>query len=227
MRQRGPHPLGVVKRFMIRIMPLGDSITAGVEFVDNRRSYDKGGYRTHLWKKLTDIDVAFDFVGSQTDGPSDIARSHEGHPGWKTLQLIDKVKAWYQVYIPEIVLLMSGTNDIVVDQDAGLAYNRLATLVDILFKLNARLDLIVASITPLEWSNSRNHLQPLVISYNSRIPQLVEKYKAKGHGSYFADIHGAMEDKHLIGSHPSPSGYERIAEVWFPVLKKVISEIQT
>lgn len=210
---------------MVRIMPLGDSITAGVEFIDNRRIYDKAGYRPHLWKKLSAIDVAIDFVGSQTDGPSDIPQNHEGHPGWKTSQLIDNVEAWYQSYIPDLILLMSGTNDIVVDQDAGLAYNRLETLMDILFKLNSRLDLIVASITPLEWSNSRNHLQPLVIAYNSRIPQLVERYKEKGRMSYFADVHSAMEEKHLIGSHPSPSGYEKIAEVWFSVLKKVITEI--
>jgi lysophospholipase L1-like esterase len=206
-------------------MPLGDSITAGVEFIDNSRTYDKGGYRTHLWKKLSAINLAFDFVGSQTDGPSDIAQNHEGHPGWKTSQLIDNIKAWYHAYIPDIILLMSGTNDIVIDQDAVLAYNRLVTLVDILFKLNARLDLIVASITPLEWSNSRNHLQPLVLSFNSRILQLVKQHKAKGHMSYFADVHSAMEEKHLIGSHPSPSGYEKIAEVWFSVLRKVITDI--
>jgi len=208
-------------------MPLGDSITAGIEFIDNRRTYDKGGYRTHLWKKLSAIGVAFDFVGSQTDGPSDITQNHEGHPGWKTSQLIDNIKAWYHAHIPDIILLMSGTNDIVVDHNADITYNRLETLVDILFKLNARLALIVASIPPLEWSNSRSHLQPLVLSYNSRIPQLVERYKAKGHVSYFADVCSAMEEKHLIGSHPSPSGYEKIAEVWFPVLKKVITEIQT
>jgi lysophospholipase L1-like esterase len=208
-------------------MLLGDSITTGVEFIDNSRTYDKGGYRTHLWKKLSAIGIAFDFVGSQTDGPSDIAQNHEGHPGWKTSQLIDNIKAWYHAYIPDIILLMSGTNDIVIDQNADLTYNRLETLVDILFKLNARLALIVASITPLEWSNSRNHLQHLVLSYNSRIPQLVEQIKAKGHVSYFADVHSAMEEKHLIGSHPSPSGYEKIAEVWFPVLRKVITEIQT
>jgi lysophospholipase L1-like esterase len=208
-------------------MLLGDSITAGVEFVDNRRTYDKGGYRTHLWKKLSAIGPTFDFVGSQTDGPSDIAQNHEGHPGWKTSLLIDNIKAWYHAHIPDIILLMSGTNDIVVDQDAGLAYNRLETLVDILFKLNARLELIVASIPPLEWSNSRNHLEPLVLSYNSRILKLVKQHKAKGHMSYFADVHSAMEEKHLIGSHPSPSGYEKIAEVWFRVLKKVITEIQT
>ena len=212
---------------MIRIMPLGDSITAGVEFIDNRRIYDKGGYRTHLWKKLSAISAAFDFVGSQTDGPSYIARNHEGYPGWKTSQLIDNINAWYHAHIPDIILLMSGTNDIVTDQNAGIAYNRLETLVDILFKLNARLALIVASIAPLEWSNSRNHLQPLVLSYNSRIPKLVKQYKAKGYVSYFADVGSAMEEKHLIGSHPSPSGYEKIAEIWFPVLKKVITEIQT
>ena len=208
-------------------MPLGDSITAGVEFIDNRRTYDKGGYRTHLWKKLSATDSAFDFVGSQTDGPSDIAQKHEGHPGWKTSQLIDNIKAWYRAHIPDIILLMSGTNDIVVDQNADIAYNRLENLVDILFKLNARLALIVGSIPPLEWSNSRHHLHPLVLSFNSRIPQLVKHHKSKGHVCYFADVCWAMEKKHLIGSHPSPSGYEKIAEVWFPVLSRVIADIQS
>lgn len=210
---------------MIRIMPLGDSITAGVDFVDNRMTCDKGGYRTHLWKKLSAINIAFDFVGSQTDGPSAIAQNHEGHPGWKTSQLIENINAWYHAHVPDIILLMIGTNDIVADQNADIAYNRLQTLVDILFKLNARLALIVASIPPLEWSNSRNHLQPQVLSFNSRIPRLVKQHKAKGHLAYFVDVCSAMEQAHLIGSHPSPSGYEKIAEVWFPVLRRVITDI--
>jgi lysophospholipase L1-like esterase len=206
-------------------MPLGDSITAGVEFINNRRTCDKGGYRTHLWKKLSAINTAFDFVGSQTDGPSAIAHNHEGHPGWKTSQLIDNINAWYHVHVPDIILLMSGTNDIVADQNADIAYNRLQTLVDILFKLNARLALIVASIPPLKWSNSRNYLQPQVLSFNARIPLLVKKHKAKGHLTYFADVCSEMEQAHLIGTHPSPLGYEKIAAVWFSVLRKVITDI--
>jgi len=206
---------------MIKIMPLGDSITAGVEFINDKRTCENGGYRTYLWRKAQTDGLGIGFVGSQRDGPSDIARGHEGHPGWKTSQLIKNVERWLREYSPHISLLMTGTNDLISDQDADIAVQRLDDLMGRMFRIQPELYLAVASVPPLKWSISRGHMEPLVISYNSGISNLVETYAAKGKVVRFVDVYGAMEEDHLLGTHPSLPGYEKIAEIWYPVLKSL------
>ena len=59
----------------IRIMPLGDSITAGYNVA--------GGYRAPLYAGLTSLGYAVDFVGTQADnGAGSLPdANHEGHSG--------------------------------------------------------------------------------------------------------------------------------------------------
>jgi len=202
----------------IRIMPLGDSITAGVHFTGSTRTCEAGGYRTFLWNAIKDDEPRVEFVGSQCDGPKGVSRRHEGHPGWRTAELLEHVEEWMDEARPHAVLLMSGTNDIIRDQDALVARERLAGLVAALHRHTPGLRLGVATIPPLVWSESRCHLEPLVVEYNEEVRCIARESALSGKVVALADVHGAMEEAHLIGTHPSPEGYRRIAEVWRPVV---------
>src|SRR5580698_3173227 len=73
----------------IKVMPLGDSITAGLTVIQGTHTLN-GGYRRRLESLLDSNHVAFDFVGSQSD-PDDVPNTrkhHEGHSGWR-IQDID------------------------------------------------------------------------------------------------------------------------------------------
>jgi hypothetical protein len=75
----------------VRIMPLGDSITAGVG------SSTHGGYRTQLWQDCMDAHWHVQFVGSQVSGPASLPeRQHEGHPGWRIAQISTHMVNWLQ-----------------------------------------------------------------------------------------------------------------------------------
>ena len=66
-------------RAAVKIMPLGDSITAGFG------SDDTGGYRLPLQKDLTSLGIQYQFVGSQTThNPARLPAQpyHEGHDGY-------------------------------------------------------------------------------------------------------------------------------------------------
>src|SRR4051794_8079240 len=64
----------------LRVMPLGDSITAGVRV--------RGGYRSDLWQLMNASRPGVDFVGSSASGPAELRdHDHEGHPGWEIAQI--------------------------------------------------------------------------------------------------------------------------------------------
>ena len=66
---------------LLRIMPLGDSITEGAG------AGSTAGYRGPRWTKLvTEDHYDVDYVGSNTSNPGTtigMGRDHEGHGGWR------------------------------------------------------------------------------------------------------------------------------------------------
>jgi hypothetical protein len=106
-------------RDVIKIMPLGDSITAGDRY---------GGYRRLLYDLLTRDGIRFEFVGSLKGG--DIPNAHhEGHSGWRIDQIESGIAGgWLDTYRPDLVLLHIGTNDIWQHKGAN-ASARLSLLI--------------------------------------------------------------------------------------------------
>lgn len=106
----------------IRIMPLGDSITAGEHY-----HYPTDGERTGYRKPLYELMVAkaydVNFVGSLHWGfdmtpPFDC--DHEGHPGWKADRIADNVYQWLEQNPPDIILAHVGTNGLSADNDKNV-----------------------------------------------------------------------------------------------------------
>src|SRR5689334_16762788 len=92
----------------VRIMPLGDSITAG-----------PGCWRAKLWNRLQTTGYPnIDFVGTQSDGggcnpgfPYDT--DHEGHGGFSATGIAanNQLPPWLAAARPDVVLMHLGTND--------------------------------------------------------------------------------------------------------------------
>ena len=72
----------------IKILPLGNSITAGVTFPDHIWNDDPQNtfysYRVELKELLDNVGFNYEFVGSQNRGTR-----HEGHPGWRSSEIVD------------------------------------------------------------------------------------------------------------------------------------------
>jgi len=109
---------------VIKIMPLGDSITQGITsgVVDERYQVS---YRKALYDKLNAAGYVVNdeiFVGSLSSGGSvaDFDPNHEGHPGWTADEIVNgragsgegKLSDWLIAEDPNIILLHIGTNDI-------------------------------------------------------------------------------------------------------------------
>ena len=99
----------------IKIMPVGNSITAG-EHYGFPALEERTGYRKDLYEMLIDDGYTVDFVGSQTHGiravsdPDWYDWNNEAYPGWKIPDIAGKVKNALGVYKPDILLVHVGTN---------------------------------------------------------------------------------------------------------------------
>jgi lysophospholipase L1-like esterase len=129
----------------LRIMALGDSITAGVGAFGSASS--EGGYRGPLGSLLQERGYRVTFVGSRSDFSGAIeGKRHEGWPGY-VLRSFPSDPGPGQLYgslvrnamladDPNVVLLMAGTNDMLrlEKHEAGYTIQNILASMDLVLK---------------------------------------------------------------------------------------------
>ena len=198
----------------VRIMPLGDSITAGIG------STARGGYRVTLWNECKAAGWNVAFVGSQQSGPDSLPeKSHEGHPGWRIDQLSNYIVSWLKLYQPHIILLHIGTNDIIQNHSVSAAPLRLSYLINQITTTLPTAIVIVALIIPL----SNPILNAKVMTYDSDIPAVVQHMAEQDRHVEYVDMYSAVPISDLPDKiHPNNSGYTLMAGVWYQALKAIL-----
>ena len=99
----------------IKIMPVGNSITAG-EHYGYPALAERTGYRKDLYWMLINSGYNVDFVGSQNHGirPENDEEWYdwncEAYPGWGIPDIAPKVEEHLPTYKPDILLVHVGTN---------------------------------------------------------------------------------------------------------------------
>lgn len=189
----------------LRILPLGDSITEGVN----------GGYRDVLYTRLTAAGYTVDYVGPRHDQYASAPdKDHAGTPGWNSGNVLSAVDGYLATYDPDAVLLMIGTNDLAwwtVEQPADVVA-RVSLIIDKAQASGATLYLATippasdASVPP----NGRSRAQ-LVDAYNDQLRAL-----AVVQGVPLVDVEQALTLADLYdGIHPSEAAHDtRIAPLW-------------
>jgi len=236
----------IAKGKVLRVLCLGDSITSGY-------SDGFGNYRRPLQAMLTWGGFTFRFVGSNTAQASsyqgtDVDQTFspyqpncEGYDGFRIDQIssdtpaVDPLGNSYPGLthtmisdIPDVVLVMLGTNDVSQAYDPGGpgyaggtgfaadAAGRLNELIDRLYHINTDLTVVISSIPPLT-DQTKNST---AASYNALIPQIVQAHRQLGQHVLFADMGSAVKAADLSsdGIHPSTAGYDKIAGVWYSAM---------
>jgi lysophospholipase L1-like esterase len=229
----------------VKIMPLGDSITAG--FTDNPTWNEpfEFGYRGPLAKLMVNGGVPFHFVGrsaepfSNTSGdpthggtvypvnelrdPGIDQGNHRGYGGYSITDIDAGVEAWINSDDPDVILLMIGTNGI-----GSASPGQLNTLVSHIFTVKPAVKLVVAQIIPTVSYN------PDVINYNSYIRNtLVPNYLGQGRNISTVDQYknfltnpadNTSIDTSKIANginHPTDAAYQLMAATWLPALTGV------
>ncbi len=203
---------------VIRIMPLGDSITG-----------EPRAYRKPLWPLLTSTGMAFGFVGSQNDPYAEIPDpDSEGHPGYTIGNVAGAINGWLDTYTPDYVLLMIGTNDLAwwCAESAASVANAHAALIDQITTRAPGAWVLVASIAPM----SSQIIQPNNIDraqlgrdFNAELASRVQTRQAAGQNVVFVDIYSALALTDLRdGVHPTVAGYAKVAQTWFNALQPLL-----
>ncbi len=198
----------------VRIMPLGDSITAG-----------PGCWRALLWDRLQRTGFTnIDFVGTQPGGGCSVPfdGDSEGHGGFSATGIADQnqLPPWLAATRPDIVLMHLGTNDLwggTIGTSAILAaYSK---LVDQMRASNPAMKVLVAQIIPMEPPGCASCPQG-VVALNNAIPAWAAgKTTAQSPITVVDQWTGftAATDTN-DGVHPIDSGFQKMADRWYPAV---------
>lgn len=218
----------------VRIVCIGDSITQG----------RKGGganvptlsYRYPLWKKLVDLDAKVDFVGSLAGGfegdpewpdykGKSFDREHEGHWGWTSRAVREKLPEWIKGYTPDVALILLGANDanpklnMTVDDTA----KEIEQILGILRSKNPKVTVLLGGPF-MEWKpfpDMRSRFETLAKSTSTAASPVVAVDLSKGWVSK-PDAPGT----HTVDwVHPNADGDARLAGLWLEALQPQLKRL--
>lgn len=200
-----------------KILPLGDSITWGIQ-------YD-GAYRVQLFSKALADNHKITFTGSVSNGPNMVnnqpfPKSNEGHSGWRIDQITGLIPKPALDTLPHIVLLMIGTNDVYAASGQATMPERLGTLLDKLIGAAPNALIVVAKITPLNNAGSNATIK----TYNDAIPGLVQTRAAAGKHIILGDMNTGFTSGMLSSDsvHPNKSGYDFMGDAWYKLISSYL-----
>jgi|GEM_PF-245363 len=222
---------------VVRILPLGDSITRGNNDVNYPNGDIPGGYRKDLGNKLKTAGVPFDFVGTQTDNvASGMDPDHSGMNGFRTDQTLANLSTSLAL-APEVVLMHLGTNDILQSIPVTTAAANLDTLIGQIVSTAPNRKLYVSTIIPFAqgWaSRTAAQLNAEASNYNTRLRNIVRQHADRGEKVFLVDMNASVvlsdpdPSKNFFlngdGIHPGQAGYNQMAAIWFQATAATLSD---
>lgn len=235
---------------LIKIMPVGNSITAG-EHYHLPPMEERTGYRKMLYEKLDSAGFNVDFVGSTGHGKREQGAdwydwNSESYPGWKINDIADTVLKTLPLFQPDILLVHVGTNgkewDIKPAQlmdfldgvdsfgaDNGKKITVLLALIMNFFEASSA-DVPVFNSTIKEMIPARQDKYIRIvlvdmehgagIDYSDHLPDPASAYNG-------GDMWGRQHpDIPYDFAHPNDRGYRKMADQWFKVLVPVLEDMK-
>jgi len=208
----------------IRIMPLGDSITQGINGSLEERY--QSAYRSELYHTLQNEEYLIDFVGSQVQGYDLYPRfdyNHEGYAWWTSYNIANYVYGFLVNNQPDIVLLHIGSNDTSPNQADSSSIEGVRAILNQIdlyeSHYNHPVRVILATII------NRRAYHRTVQYFNLNLRNLANARIAAGDILTLVDMEYGAEFTYYDYSdsvHPNESGYAKMANVWFEALTQLL-----
>ena len=166
-------------------------------------------------------------LGSLSTGLSTIDPNHEGHNGWATDLMSNYINGWMITFTPDTILLTMGANDLIQGAGPSAALSRLSTLLNQIHAARPATRILVATLWLPRINNDYPAYKPAeVLAYNAGIPALVNARISQGWSIKLVDLanlagfntSSTSQDYGIDGLHPSASGYQKFANVWFSAI---------
>jgi len=225
----------------LRVMPLGDSITYGVN-QDLASSELRVSYRAQLSQALTEYWGRVVFVGSEVTATTTLSETrllrHAGFPGYVVTDIwgeaghpgVDAlIDGLCTKYAPDVVLLMLGTNDLTrminagttAEGDLAAQIDRYETFLDTIDSyLGEQGTIVCSSLTPRAEGENVELKQTMVSTYNGLLEDMVDELAAQGTKIVFNDNFTAVDALGEAGLcsdkiHLSVAGSAALAEQYY------------
>lgn len=208
----------------VRIMALGDSITAG-----------PGCWRAMLWHQLQTTGYTnIDFVGGSSDGGGcnpgySYDWDHEGHGGYSATGIADnnQLPPWLSAARPDIVLMHLGTNDMwghYIPTATKLA--AFTKLVGQMRAGNPNMKIIVAQLIPIS-ASSCSTCPADVVELNNAVPGWAAGLSTTQSPIVVVDQWTGFDAVADTGDgiHPNNTGFQKMANRWYPTLAHMLDGV--
>lgn len=195
----------------VTIMGLGDSITGSGKKCTT--------YLYPLWEMLTNENVNFEFVGSNTckDGWGNIKCC--GYSG-RTVEFLDKhIVELYNAHPADIVLLHAGHNHFIEENPISGMIAAYSSIIDKILKINPDAHILVGQVIHSGKLPKYGYIPKL----NKKIAKLVRS-KSREH-VHLVDLSRSFDwKKHTVKDkvHPNMMGATIMASEWMEVLKGIL-----
>ncbi len=205
----------------VRIMPLGDSITAGVEFFDGSVDLppmpERVGYRQFLFDRLMANGYPIDFQGQggQSAGAAAglVDPENNGYPGVDIDFLNGKLVELLTEDPVDIILLHIGTNNTPADA-AGI--DLWLDQLDVWEATNQPVIALVATIVPKRDVVKNDQVNLFNADLRQRIQARTADRVFLVEQNLAVSVYDISSEQ--IGLHPSAGGYQKMADTWFDAL---------
>jgi lysophospholipase L1-like esterase len=217
----GVHP-ALAATAPVRIMALGDSITAG-----------PGCWRAMLWHQLQTTGYTnIDFVGGVSDGGGcnpgyTYDQDHEGHGGYSATGIADnnQLPPWLDAAKPDVVLMHLGTNDMWGHYIATAT--KLAAFTKLVGQLRANnptIKVLVAQIIPMTGCDT---CAADVVELDNAIPGWAAGLTTTQSPIVVVDQWTGFNAATDTGDgvHPNTGGFQKMANRWYPPLAQVLDGV--
>ena len=217
------HPQKAHAATIVKIMPLGDSITGS-----------PGCWRALLWNNLQNTGYTnINFVGTLNNSTScgiPFDGDNEGHGGYLATNIANQnlLPGWLSATNPDIVMMHLGTNDVWNNIAPTTILAAYSTLVNQMRANNPHMRILVAQITPMNPSGCSACAQR-VINLNAVIPGWASsKSTAQSPITVVNQWTGYNDSTDTIdGVHPNASGNAKIAAKWYSPLTAQITAVSS
>ena len=195
-----------------RILPVGDSITVGINY--------EGAWRVEIFHRALMAGQKITFTGHDMNGPAMVdgktfPNRFEAQSGITIAGISSKIDTDKALQMPaDIVLIHIGTNDMYMTP-AG-APDRLTSLIDKIAAALPNALIGVAKIIPLPMNKSA------VDTYNAAIPGVVQKEVATGKHVFMVDLNTGFPSGDMDSVHPYQSGYNWMGDKWYEAISALL-----
>ncbi len=218
----------------IRIMPLGDSLTAGYP--------DTCGYRNYLCDILLEEEYNFMFVGSNNTPADRLDRynfpeeySHHSAQGGATLgTVLSNKDTWLAKDLePDIIMLMITTNDLAGSLNSQIE-EKYRELVALIFRRYPDVTLYCANPIPKrDAAGNISEVNTRIVDWEIPfLKQLAADKQENGFDMRYVDM--TNKTLNFVGDdlrsddniHPTDSGNQKLANAWYNAIKSRLDELK-